>query len=140
MYKIIPYESARIPLLRTSSTRIIQKVFHLTLMWEMKLKTKTGRTKRRSKRAKLLEMHFLPLCIYKHDVRIAFRAEERTTELQWREWRDLRLSQTWCWRTDSSGMYCCDVAHSLQILESAYPTKRCNIPEALHLLTHSGYR
>jgi hypothetical protein len=52
---------------------------------KMKLKNDTGRKKKRSKKAILLEMHLLPLCAHKHGARIAFRVEERTTELQWRE-------------------------------------------------------
>jgi hypothetical protein len=89
MYKIMPYESVRTPLIRTS-------ILSLTYIGKMKLNKESGRNKKRSKKAILLEMHFLPLCIHKHDARIDFSAEKLTTELQWRELEDLRFSQTLC--------------------------------------------
>jgi hypothetical protein len=46
---------------------------------KMKLKIETGSKKKRSKKAILLEMHFLPLCVHKHDAKITFRVVERTT-------------------------------------------------------------
>jgi len=56
-----------------------------TYVGKMKLKNESGSKKKRSKKTIFLEMHFLPLCVHKHDARITFRVEERTTELQWRE-------------------------------------------------------